>query len=262
MMRSLLLASLALSFCALPLACAPAVDLSADGGMLWDTPAVPGPVALFFDDAPVHAQALHEFLTSEWTQFYLRQEGAADQQGEAHLAAVTQLFYAQPIELLRPLIHDLLLVREHAQRFPEVDGEHFGEMQAAFHKGAGETARMLEEHLGKDGVRAHLLRRFRLEETLLEMRAGLQHPTEAEIQAWYDGKMQLMRESGEYSDDDWANRPTLDDHRVRELAENQLMRQQIEVMASARVARLWKESVITFVGLDGQKVPLRLTSID
>jgi len=237
-------------------ACSPSANPDSAKGMLWDTPPVPGPTALFLDGAPVHAQALHEFLTSEWTQFYLRQEGGAEVDGAAHLAKVSAEFYAEPLELLRPLIHDLLLVREHEQRFPEVDAKHFGEMEAAFKKGAGDTVRMLTEHLGADGIRAHLLRRFRLEETLLEMRSSLQHPTEVEVQAWYESKMEAMRASGEYSDEDWANRPTLEDQRVRELAENQLVRQQIEVMASARVAKLWAESAVVFVGPDGVKEPL------
>jgi len=221
-------------------------------GVLWEAPDLPGPYAMTLDGVQVSQVVLREFLRPDWNRYFLSQENNAADISEDRLAAITEGFYAAPQMLLQPLIRDLLLVRKHEEDHGDVDAHEFEHFVEEFDANAGGSREVLLAHLGEDGLREHLERRFRLRQMMKEFNASTESVSEGEIKAYFDSQYDRvladMMANSSVSKEKAEEMLSLDDPRVHEMIEGQLQRLRVEQVVDQWILSIAKDTVVTFTG--------------
>jgi hypothetical protein len=233
-------------------------DSESGEGMLWEAPDLPGPYAMTLDGVDVPQLVLREFLRPDWNRHFLSLENNADEISDARFAEITTSFYSSPQTLLQPLIRDLLLVRKHEGDHGDVDAHDFEHFVEEFDANAGGSRSVLLSNLGEEGLRNHLLRRFRLRAMMKEFNAITESVTEAEIKAYFDSQYDRvladMMANSSVSQAEAEKMLTLEDPRVHEMIEGQLQLQRIEQTVDQWIADLAEDTKVTFAALDGKEM--------
>ena len=82
---------------------------------LWDAPPVPQGASFFVDDIQVDGDVLNNFLTRPWSVL------CAEQAIGLTVDELEQLFFADAVVLMKPLVRAELLLREAVAQIPELD---------------------------------------------------------------------------------------------------------------------------------------------
>lgn len=224
--------------------------------ILWETPDLPGPYKLTLDGVEVPEIVVQEFLVPDWNRYFLSQVHEPGEVSAEQLAEITAGFYSDPNTLFAPLLRDLLLVRQHEESRGDVNKVAFARFVQEFDANAGGTRSILVERLGEDGLREHLQRRFRLREMMKEFNAGTGGVSEEEIQQYFDSQKERvladMMANSSVSQEKAEEMLTLEDSRLRELIENQLLQAKIEESIDAWIATIADVTEVGFTGPDGQ----------
>ncbi len=152
------------------------------GGVLWEVPALPAPVELEVNGKRVDQVVVEGYLLSPWAEHWSR-SAAEGRQPSA------EAFFAQPRELFTPLVRGMLLIHEAETRWPVLEGEEVGQLQAEMLGGAGGVYRALLDRLGESGMRAHVEREVRKRRLLDEFAAEIVPLTDEDLYRRYDELM-------------------------------------------------------------------------
>ncbi len=151
--------------------------------ILWEVPDLPWSCGLEIDGSAAPASALQGILLSEWNTFVVQNLGERGKPTAAEVEDLVTRFYAEPAQLLAPLIDDLLLIRDHRERHPEIDADEFEHFRHDLEENAGHLLPTLLASLGEDGLREHLENKFRIHQMQAFYAAGLATLSEEQLQA-------------------------------------------------------------------------------
>lgn len=214
--------------------------------LIWETPPLPGPYALSIDGEAVQDFVLTEFLTDEWSRAFLKAEEGTS------VEELSDAFYAEPADMLAPLVRDWLLLREHLERFPgEIDAHEFEHFTEAFRVQTGAAADLLEERIGSEALQAHLERQYRVREMIREFVAGVTL-TEAEIVAEHTARLERQAAEGEFSIEELRASLPLDEPRIRSSVESGILERRAEAAIDSWLEELLPVTVVEFSGPDGR----------
>ena len=233
---------------------------SSGEGVLWESPEVPGPYAMSLDGVEVPSVVIREFLTPEWTRFFLSQEDNANHISDERLAQISDGFFADPATLMQPLIRDLLLIRRHEEDHGEVNAHDFEHFTEEFEANAGGSREVLLNHLGEDGLRQHLERRFRLRVMMKEFNAMAECVTEAEIEAYFESKREEVRANmlanSSASEAKVDELLTLSDPTLKQIIEARLQQERIEERVDLWILSIADDTKVVFTGPNGKAMEL------
>lgn len=148
----------------------------------WETPDLPGPVAVEVAGRAVDPVLVHGFLLPLWTEYW----SACSAAGQAAAAAG---FYADPQALFTPLVRGIVLLQEAERRWPELPAGELQQFHEEMAASTGEVLAALERRIGAAGVRAHVERELRKRLLLEEFGAEAPEVTEDEIFSRYEAMM-------------------------------------------------------------------------
>ena len=214
--------------------------------LIWETPPLPGPYTLSIDGEAVQDFVLEEFLSDEWSRAFLSAEEGTP------AAQLRDAFYAEPADMLAPLVRDWLLLREHLERFPgAIDSHELEHFTQAFRVQTGAAATLLEERIGSEALQAHLERQFRVREMIREFVAGVTL-TEEEIVAEHTARLERQASEGEFGLEELRANLSLDDPNIRNSVESGILERRAEAAIDAWLAELLPVTAVEFSGPDGR----------
>jgi len=191
---------------------------------------------------------LEEFLTDEWTQYAARLDAKP-----ADVDKLVAEFLVEPGKLFAPLVRDWMILREHKERHPgPIDEHEFQHWAEGLGPQAGAAAEQLEQRLGTERFREHLENHYRIDKMLLEFQTSIGQITEADIQTEFERRQQRLRDSGEYSDEELANMPGLDEGNLRLAIESQLATEMAERGVDEWLTELLPVTVVEFTDPTGK----------
>lgn len=147
---------------------------------LWDTPPVPQGVSFFVDDIQVDGDVLNNFLTRPWSVL------CAEQAIGLTVDELEQLFFADALGLMKPLVRAELLLREAVSQFPELDELEVTSLQKEMEANAGTALEAFHNRYGDEGWKAHVLRQLRLKKLREAFREYSIVVEEDQVQDYYD----------------------------------------------------------------------------
>jgi len=163
-------------------ACGKAESVDDAGGLLWETPELPGPVTVEVNGRAVDPVLIHGFLLPLWTE-----HGA--QQAAAGAQPTAESFFTAPQELFTPLVRGIVLLQEAEARWPDLPAAEVDHLQAEMAANTGEVLAALERRIGAAGVRAHVERELRKRLILEAFGAEAPEVTEDQVFARYEEMM-------------------------------------------------------------------------